>query len=86
MKVDFHRKFKKKYSKLRKTEKDKFNERLEIFIKTPNDKILHNHPLKGGKRGLFSINITGDLRAIYSFKKKGVVVFRDIDTHSNLYG
>lgn len=46
---------------------------------------FHNHPLTGNRAGQWSINITGDWRAIYMFRDKDTIVFIDIDTHSNLY-
>ena len=85
MKILTNKKFDKKFKKLRESEKDSFYERLNIFIENPNNSILNNHTLKGNKRGRFSISIIGDLRAIYSFVEEDVVMFVEIDTHSNLY-
>ncbi len=48
--------------------------------------LLRNHALSGDRAGQWSINVTGDWRAVYVFgEKEGVVIFIDIDTHSNLY-
>lgn len=84
MVVRFHKNFEKQYKKLRRTGKNKFQERIDIFLQDEFNPILNNHPLRGKYQGYRSINVTGDLRAIY--KKAGnVVIFVAIDTHSNLY-
>lgn len=83
--VRFHKHFEKQYKKLRQQEKDKFQKRLKIFLQDEFDPILDNHPLKGKYFGFRSIDVKGDLRALY--KKDGeVVIFTIIDNHSNLYG
>jgi len=83
--VRFHKHFEKQYKKLKQQEKDKFQERLKIFLQEEFNPILDNHPLKGRYLGFRSIDVKGDLRALY--KKDGeVVVFSIIDNHSNLYG
>lgn len=82
--IILHANFKKRYKKLRFVEKKKFKERRSIFLQNPFHLILNNHPLQGKYKGYRSINITGDLRAIYK-NKNGSVIFVDIDTHSNLF-
>ena len=41
--------------------------------------------LKGKYYGYRSMNITGNLRAIYKFRNEYDCIFVTIDTHSNLY-
>lgn len=84
MKVDFHSQFRKKYKKLPAKIKNKFNERLIIFKDNPFVPELNNHSLHGKYENCRSINVTGDVRAIYEVREAGVR-FLDIDTHSNLY-
>ncbi len=84
MRIDYHKGFTKQYNKLLPKLRIKFNERLEIFISNPLSKELNNHPLHGEYLGYRSINITGDLRAVYEIQD-GVIKFLFIDTHSNLY-
>lgn len=86
MKALFHDNFKKKYRRLRTAEQKRFKERRNIFLKNPSDPILNRHPLSGKYQGFFSINITGDLRAIYRPIEHDIAFFITIDTHSNLYG
>ena len=85
MKVVLHSGFRKKYKKLRPTEQKRFQQRLLLFEKNPNSPLLNNHQLKGQLKSYYSINITGDLRALYELVEKDTALFIDIDTHSNLY-
>ena len=84
MHIDFHKYFMKQYKKLHQKMKDKFDERLKIFVQDSFAVELNNHELHGKYVGCRSINITGDLRAIYEVRKDGVR-FLEIDTHSHLY-
>ena len=86
MEIRLHRSFDKDYKKLKLSEKKKFKERRDIFLKDEFDLILNNHLLKGKYQGLRSISITGDLRAVYKRIDKDIVIFVAIDSHSNLYG
>ena len=85
MKIRFHKNFNKQYKKLRQAQKEKVQERLVLFLKDPFHLILGNHPLKGKYTGYRSINITGDLRAVYKFVSERECIFVAIDTHSSLY-
>ena len=78
----FDRQFKKTNSKI----KNKFYKRLEIFSNDPFNSILNNHVLNGKYREYRSINITGDVRALYkTIDKHTTVFFGFIGTHSQLY-
>jgi len=85
MKIRLHKNFNKQYKKLRQAQKEKVQERLVLFLKDPFHPILGNHPLKGKCTGYRSINITGNLRAVYKFVSERECIFVAIDTHSNLY-
>ena len=85
MKIRFHKDFKKQYKKLHKNWQKKFDERLEIFIDDHFNPILNNHLLHGKYKEYRSINITGNLRAVYKFMNEDECIFVAIDTHSNLY-
>lgn len=54
-------------------------------MKDPYSPVLRNHALKGPYKGYHSINITGDLRALYKLVRKDAALFIIMDTHSNLY-
>lgn len=62
-----------------------FYVRIELFMANPFDPILRNHPLQGKLKGMYSINITGDVRAIYEVIGDEVYVYEMIGTHSQLY-
>jgi addiction module RelE/StbE family toxin len=83
--VFLHKNFIKKYKKLRKAEKQRFQERKNILINDPFCPILQNHRLRGEWEGYGSINIGGALRAIYFYENPNTVKFVNIDTHGNLY-
>ena len=85
MRARFHKNFEKQYGKLKEAQKKRVQERLTLFLKNPFHPILGNHPLKGRYKGYRSINITGDLRAVYKFVSEKECIFVVIDSHSNLY-
>ena len=85
MRVLSHRDFDRQVKKLKPNEQAKLKQRLMLFAADPENPVLSNHALKGKYRGYRSIDITGDLRAIYQLIKKDTAFFVIIDTHSNLY-
>lgn len=85
MQIEFHRSFRKRYKAIPENIRRRFNTRLILFEKEQFNGILNNHSLGGDRKGQWSINITGDWRAIYIYKNDTTVIFIDIDTHSNLY-
>ena len=80
-----HRNFKKQFDKLTKSQKNKLKERSNIFLQDEFYPTLNNHALKGEYEGCRSINIGGDLRAIYK-KSSEEILFIAIGSHSSLYG
>jgi len=85
MQVEFHRKFIKRYAKIPVFIRAKCEERLRLFEQEPFHPLLDNHALKGDRFGQWSINITGDWRALYEFLDSETIIFVEIDTRSNLY-
>ena len=85
MRIYFHKNFGKQYKKLKKKEQRKALERLEMFLENPFNAKLNNHPLKGKYIDYRSINITGDLRAVYKFISEEECIFVVMGNHSNLY-
>ena len=85
MNIILHRKFEKQYSKLSNGQKKKFREQRDLFLINPFHPLLANHPLHGSYGGYYSINIGGDLRAIYEWIDGETAYFIALDTHSNLY-
>ncbi len=85
MKVVFHRAFKKQWRYIKQTQQEKFLERLELYLDNPSTPLLRDHSLSGQWKGYRSINVGGDLRAIYKLEKERSVKFVAIGTHSQLY-
>lgn len=59
-----------------------------MFAKNPLDPELHNHELHSPYKGLRSIDITNDYRAIYQEKtigKETIAYFSLLGTHKKLY-
>ncbi|MFT5179681.1 MAG: addiction module RelE/StbE family toxin [Candidatus Paceibacteria bacterium] len=85
MKFITSKQFDKSFSKLPKKIKDKSLKQFELFIFDPADVRLNNHSLNGKWSKYRSINITGDIRAIYKFVDQNVARFVEIGSHSELY-
>jgi len=84
MKIVFHKKFNKKFEKLPQKTKEKFYEKLTLFEINQFDQGLNNHRVNYPYLGCRSINITGDIRALYE-AIADTVTFIYIGTHSELY-
>jgi len=80
------KRFEKDFTKLPKATKKKAVATFEKFVKNPQNPTLRNHGLSGKWKGHFSINVTGDTRAIYFVIEDDVVRFVAIGSHSELYG
>lgn len=85
MTIIFRQEFKKSYKKLPSKVRTKAEDRLRLFSKDEFNPILNNHALTGEYKGFRSINISGDLRAVFK-REKDSVLFVALDKHSNLYG
>jgi len=85
MKIFFHKNFKKKYKKLREQQQDKFEDRLRLFMVDFFHPLLNNHSLQGKRSDSRSIDVTGNLRAVFRLLDADTALFIDIDTHPNLY-
>lgn len=85
MRIQFHRNFEKQYKKLRKQKQLRAKERLALFLQDEFNPLLNNHPLRGKYKGYRSINIAGDLRAVYRYQSVDIRIFVAIDSHTNLY-
>jgi len=58
--------------------------RVNLLFETPLNPLLNNHPLHGEWLNYRSINITGDIRAIF-FVENATAIFITIGSHSELY-
>lgn len=80
------KRFEKDFAKLLPATKKKAIATLGQFTKDPQNPTLRNHGLSGRWKGHFSINITGDTRAIYFVIEGDLVRFIAIGSYSELYG
>jgi len=86
MKVRFSKRFVKQLARLPKTTQLAAYTRIELMLANPDDPILRRHRLAGKLKHLTSIDITGDVRALYETIDDSIVVYQMIGTHSELYG
>jgi addiction module RelE/StbE family toxin len=77
--------FDRQYAKLNLKIKTAFKLRLEVFKGNPFDSRLRNHALKGKYLGYRSIDVTGDVRALYTVRGDTVIIFGFIGSHAQLY-
>jgi addiction module RelE/StbE family toxin len=83
--VEYTKLFEKQIKKLGSKVKDKFKVRQRLLIESPHDPQLNNHALKGSYQGYRSINVTGDIRALYTQRGSTIIIFAIIGSHSELY-
>jgi addiction module RelE/StbE family toxin len=86
MQIRYLPKFKKQYKKLPQKFQEQFDERLKLFLVDPTSPQLRVHPLKGKFAGYWSLNVNGDIQALYLLEGETMVIFALIGTHSELYG
>jgi len=84
--LSYNKNFQKMFKKKNAWLQDKFEERALLFQENQYDVLLNNHALSGEYVGCRSINITGDVRAIYEEIKDNHFEFVAIGTHTELYG
>ncbi len=85
MKVRYSKKFVKQLAKQPEKIKHGFKLRLQLFEEDKYHPFLSNHALHGDLEGYYSINITGDVRAVYQILDGEIYLYDMIGTHSQLY-
>jgi len=80
------KRFEKEFSKLPSGVKRKVIAALERFVQDHEHPSLRAHALAGTWRDHWSIDVTGDYRAVYTHVTEDVVRFVAIGTHAQLYG
>jgi len=85
MNIGYSRQFKKQYKKLSVLNQKKFLKQVKIFIENPYSSVLHIHKLHGPFKNHMSINITGDIRAVFVYIGLEDIDFVAIGSHSELY-
>jgi len=85
MKIHYSTKFKKQYRKLPKGIREQFRERAALFLNDKNAPQLNIHKLHGEYDGLWSMNISGEMRAVFDVHYKNTIIFVAVGSHSELY-
>jgi len=85
MTISYSKNFVKQAKKLSPELRKKLLEQIELFSENPLHPSLRNHALKGKYKAYRSIDITGDMRALY-LQKEHEAIFDTVGTHSQLYG
>ncbi|MFT5036896.1 MAG: addiction module RelE/StbE family toxin [Candidatus Azotimanducaceae bacterium] len=80
-----HKKFKKSFTKLSKTERRQLDEALKCLVADPSDPKLKNHILHRQYAGCNEITLSYDLRLIYE-EVDGVALLLKVGTHNQLFG
>lgn len=84
MTISYSKNFVKQAKKLSPELRKKLLERIRIFSENPLHSSLRNHQLRGKYKAYRSIDITGDVRALY-LHKEHEAIFDVVGTHSQLY-
>ena len=85
MSFGYSRSFQKQYKKLPRRVQQRFAQRLTLFAADRSHPQLRMHKLVGKYKGCASINITGDIRAVFQLQSDGMILFVAIGSHSELY-
>jgi addiction module RelE/StbE family toxin len=85
MTIGYSKAFLKQAKKLSPELRNKVQLNIKLFVENPLNPVLRNHTLKGKYKDYRSIDITGDVRALY-LQNDSEVIFDAVGTHSQLYG
>lgn len=85
LKADYHRHFKKDYRRLPQKIRKQFAVRLEAFLKNPSNPLLNDHPLSGDLFGKRAFSVTGNVRVIYRYLTKDMILLLRVGTHNQVY-
>ncbi len=86
MKIIYHKKFEKNFTKLPQKLRTKIVDRIELFKKDSFDSILKNHALKGPLSDKRAFSVTGDIRVLFEeYDNYVVVVMLDVGIHNQVY-
>lgn len=84
MTISYSKDFLKVVHTLSSVRRTRLKQRIELLIDEPHNSQLHNHKLSGEWSGYRSINITGDLRAVFTLSKSEIY-FVALGSHAQLY-
>lgn len=85
MRIEYSKNFTRQFKKKDTFIRQRFLERQRIFVEDKFSLVLNNHSLHGEYEGCRSINITGDVRAVFEEVSENYIEFIAIGTHAELY-
>lgn len=85
LKAIAHKDFEKEFKKLPKNMKAKFRERLLLFLKNPSEPVLRDHSLIGLLQGKRAFSVAGDMRVVYRYLDKNIVLLLRVGAHNQVY-
>jgi addiction module RelE/StbE family toxin len=85
MRITKGKQFEKQYEKLPAKTQKQFIVRLKLFLDNKDHPLLHVHSLTGKYQGLYSFNVTADMRVIYDDSYDDTIILVYIGSHSELY-
>lgn len=86
MRIEFSKKFMKRYKKLKTNQQKKIDHTLALFKIDPTSSRLKSHKLRGGMKKRQAISAGGDLRLIFEeHKNYTLVLFLDVGSHNQVY-
>ncbi len=85
MRIAKAKQFEKQYKKLPAKLQKQFADRLVLFLDDKRHPLLNVHSLKGEYTGLWSFNVTADIRVVFDDSHKEVLILVAIGSHSELY-
>ena len=85
MRISTTKKFDKQFKKQSAKIKREFAKKVEMFLIDINNPLLHIHKLKGAYKGLWSLNVTSDVRVVFDKSYEPIIIFVAIGSHSELY-
>lgn len=85
MLITTSKKFDKRIKKQPKRIQEEFKKRIELFIHDIYHPTLNIHKLSGKLSGLWSFNLSGDMRVVFDKSMNDVILLVDVGSHSELY-
>lgn len=86
MQIALATRFRKRFAKLPPKVRQRFEERLALFMREPFHPSLRNHPLTGNLIGYRAFSVTGDYRVLFRLIDTDAAKFIDIGRHQHVYG
>ena len=85
MRIAKAKQFEKQYRKQPQKIQTRFADRFKLLLQDKNHSLLHVHSLKGQYTGLWSFNVTADIRVVFDDSYEEVLILVTIGSHSELY-